>query len=56
MIKYEEESITITDANNITADVFIHAYSSHRENLDTIFTSEKLEKSDKLVDTIYNSQ
>ena len=38
----EEESITNTD--NVSADVFSHESSSQRENLDAIFTSEKLEK------------
>ena len=44
----------ITDANNVTADAFSHAFTSQRENSDTIFTSEKLDKLDKLVDTINN--
>ena len=42
MMDDEEESIT--DANNVAADVFSHASSSQRDNLDAIFTSEKLEK------------
>ena len=29
-------------------------FSSYRENLDTIFTNEKIEKSDELVNTINN--
>ena len=46
----EEESIT--DANNITADTFSHASNSQRENTNAIFTSEKLDKPDKLVDAV----
>ena len=52
MIEDEEESIKY--ANNITADVFSHASSSPRENLNAICTSEKLEKSDKLIEAINN--
>ena len=52
MIEDEEESIT--DANNVTADAFSHSSSSQRENLNAIFTSEKLEKLDKLVNAINN--
>ena len=44
----------ITDANNFTADAFSHAFSSQRENANAIFTSENLDKLDKLVDTINN--
>ena len=47
---YEEGSIT--DANNVTDDTFIHASIPQRENLDAIFTSKKIEKSDKLVDAV----
>ena len=46
----EEESIT--DSNNITGDIFSNAFNTQRENTNTIFTSEKLDKSDKLVDTV----
>ena len=42
------------DANNFTADAFSHVSSSQRENLDAIFTSEKLEIFDKIVDAINN--
>ena len=42
------------DATNITAEMFSHAPSSQRENPNEIFTSERLEKSDELVDTINN--
>ena len=40
--------------NNLTADAFSHASSSQRENLNTVFTSDKLEKLDNLVDAINN--
>ena len=50
MMEYEEESIM--DANNVTADVFSHASSSKRENVDLIFTCEKLDNTDELVNTI----
>ena len=42
------------DANNVTADTFIHASSAHRENTNVIFTSEKLDKSDKIIDAVNN--
>ena len=48
----EEESLT--DANNITADTFSHASNVQRENANAIFTSKKLDKLDKLVDTENN--
>ena len=48
----EEESIV--DANNITADTFSHASNTQRENANTVFTSEKLDKSYELVDAIKN--
>ena len=48
----EEESIT--DANSISVDTFSHAYSAQRENANAIFTSEKLDKSDELVDAVNN--
>ena len=46
----EEESIV--DANNVTADTFSHTFNTQIENANTIFTSEKLDKLDKLVDTV----
>ena len=52
MIEDEEESIT--DANNVTADAFSHASSLQREKADAIFTREKLDKSDELVEAINN--
>ena len=48
--KYEEESIT--DAKNVTADTFSIASSTHRENLNAIFASKKLENSDYLVNVV----
>ena len=48
----KEESIS--DANDITADTFIHASNTQRENANTIFTSEKIDKSDDLEDTLKN--
>ena len=42
----EEESIS--DANNVTTDTFGHMYNTQRENVNAIFTSEKLDKLDKL--------
>ena len=42
------------DAKKVTADMFSHAFSSQRENSNTIFTSEKLEISDNLVNAINN--
>ena len=50
MIEDEQESIA--DDNNVTTDAFSHTSSSQRENSNTIFTSEKLEKLDNLVDAI----
>ena len=46
----EEESIS--DANNITVDTFSHAYNTLRDNANTIFTSEKLDKLYKLADEL----
>ena len=43
----EEESIA--DANNVTADTFSHTSNTQREDFNATFTSEKLDKSDKLV-------
>ena len=44
----EEES----DVKNITADIFNHTYNKQRENANAILTSEKLDKSDDLADTL----
>ena len=46
------EEKSIMETNNIIVDTFRHASSSQRENANTIFTSEKLDKLDKLVDTV----
>ena len=46
----EEESIA--DANDVTADTFSHTSNAQRENSNAIFTSEKLDKSDELVDAV----
>ena len=43
-----------TDANDITADTFFHASSAKRENSKTMFTTENLDKLDKLVDAVKN--
>ena len=48
----EEESIT--DSNNITADTFRHASNTQGENKNMIFRSEKLDKSDDLLDAVKN--
>ena len=42
------------DTNTVTFDAFSHASSLQIENLNMIFTSEKLEKLDDLVITINN--
>ena len=46
----EEESISYS--NNVTADTFSHTSSIQRDNSNTIFTSEKLDKSDDLADAL----
>ena len=40
------------DANNFTADKFIHTSNTQRENANTILTSKKLDKSDELADAV----
>ena len=40
------------DSNNVTADAFNHVSILQRENANTIFTSEKLDKLDELVDAV----
>ena len=42
------------DANNVTVDTFSHASNEQRENTNTIFTSDKLDKSDDLLDIVKN--
>ena len=48
----EKGEEAIMDANNITADMFRLAFSPQRENLNTIFASEKVEISDELVKAV----
>ena len=48
----EEESIS--DVNNVTSDTFGHTPNTQRENANVIFTSEKLDKLDELVDAVNN--
>ena len=48
----EEESIVYS--NNVTKNIFGHASNTQRENVNSIFTSDKLEKSDELVDAVKN--
>ena len=48
----EEESIA--RANNITADTFNHASNTQRDNTKTIIKSEKVDKSDDMVDAVKN--
>ena len=38
--------------NNITADTLSHASNTKRENANTIFKSEKLDKLENMVDTV----
>ena len=51
MCKVMEEQ-SISGANNVTTDTFGHRPNTQRENANTIFTNEKLDKSDKVVDTL----
>ena len=44
----------MADANNVTADTFRHVSNTQRENKYAIFTSEKLDKLDELVDPVKN--
>ena len=46
----EDESIG--DANNVTADTFIHTPNTQRNNSNAIFKGEKLDKLDKLSDAV----
>ena len=48
----EEESIG--GSSNVTAYTFGHAFNTQRQNSNAVFTSEKLDKSDKLVDAVNN--
>ena len=49
--KFMEEE-PIVDANNVTTDTLWHISNTQRGNANIIFTSEKLDKSDDLVDTV----
>ena len=51
--KFTEES-SIADDNKVTVDTFSHISNTQRENGNAIFTSEKLDKSDELADTVQN--
>ena len=51
-MEVKEESII--DSHSVTAGAFRHVSSLHKENLDAIFTNEKLEKLDNLVTKINN--
>ena len=42
------------DANIVTTGTCSHVYSAQRENANTIFTNDKLDKSDELVDAFQN--
>ena len=46
----EEESIA--GANNVTLDTFSHMSNTQRDNANAIFTIEKIDKSDELVDAV----
>ena len=48
----EQESIAVS--NSVTADTFSHASNTQRENTNAVFTSEKLDKQDELVDAVKN--
>ena len=48
----EQESIS--DANNVTEYTFSHKSNTQTENVNTIFTSDKIDKSNDLVDTVNN--
>ena len=51
MVKAVEQE-SILDVNNVTADTFSHTSNTQRQNSNTIFTSEKLDKSDDLEDAL----
>ena len=46
----DEESIS--DANNVTADIFSHTSNTQRENTNAIFTSEKIDTLGDLTETL----
>ena len=49
--KFIKEEL-IADSNNVTVDTFSHASNTQRENENAIFTSEKLDKLNGLVDAV----
>ena len=53
MRKFTEKE-SIADANNVTVDTFSHMSNTQKENVNMIFTSEKLDKSYELVDAVNN--
>ena len=44
----------MVDVNNVTTDTFSHTSNTQKENANTILTSEKLDKSDELVNAVNN--
>ena len=48
------EQVYIVDANNVTVDTFSHTSNTKRQNSNVMFISEKLDKSDELVDAVNN--
>ena len=46
------EEVSVLDTNNVTEDTFSHMSNTQRENVNAIFTSEKLDKLDELVDAV----
>ena len=50
----EEEEEAITDATNATADTFSLVFIPLRGNLNAVFTSEKLENTNELVNAVAN--
>ena len=39
-------------ANNVTTDILSYTFNAQKENLNAIFTSEKLDKLDELIDAV----
>ena len=46
------EKGSTADENNVTADTFSHTSNTQKDNSNSIFTSEKLDKSDELSDVV----
>ena len=42
------------DANNVTLDTFSHTSNTQIDHANSVFTSEKIDKSDELVDAVNN--